>query len=134
MTMKIKIKSDKTNLNYVCINDRNQKIKLSGNKENVSPMESVLMAAAACSAIDIELILKKMRQPLEGIEVEVEGLRKEIDPKIFTEISIIYHLKGNIKEIKASDAVIKSVETYCSVINMLQKAAIIKYSFQIHKN
>jgi putative redox protein len=129
--MKITLKSDKKSLNYIGINERNQKLKLSGNKTNVSPMESLLMAAAACSAIDIETMLKKMRQPLENIEVLVEGKRREELPNIFVEVKLYYRIFGNVKESKAKEAVYKSVKVYCSVLNMIEKSAEVIYSFEV---
>lgn len=57
--MKVILESTYGDLNFKGTNERGQSIQFSGNKEAVGPMESVLMAAAACSAIDVETILKK---------------------------------------------------------------------------
>ncbi len=128
--MKVKIKGT-TALNYEGMNEREDTIQLSGNKSCVSPMESVLMAGAACSAIDIELILNKMRQSLESIEAEADGERAETDPKVFVKIHVHYSLKGKLKEDKVKEAIDMSVTKYCSVLTMLAKTATITTSFEI---
>lgn len=129
--MKINLVSEESSLLFQATNERMQSILLSGNKESVSPMEGILMSAAGCSAIDIEIILKKMRQPLEKIEVEVEGIRADATPAVFTQIHLHYKLIGNIKEEKARQAVEMSLEKYCSVTHMLSKAVEIKHSYEV---
>jgi len=129
--MKIKLESTHGDLNFKGTNERGQSIQLSGNKEAVSPMETVLMAAAGCSSIDIEIFLKKMRQPVKSIEVDVHGVRKDAVPAVFEKIHLHYILFGNIKEDKAKKAVDMSIEKYCSVSIMLQSSVTITHSFEI---
>jgi putative redox protein len=130
--MKVKIKGGPV-LNYTGLNARNDTIDLSGDKSGVGPMEAVLMAGAACSAIDIELILNKMRQPLEGIEADADAERAETDPKVFLKIHVHYRLKGKLKEEKVKEAIDKSVTKYCSVLTMLAKTASITTSYEINE-
>lgn len=129
--MKVKLESTHGELNFKGTNDRGQSLQFSGNKEAVSPMESVLMAAAACSAIDVEIFLKKMRQPLDNIEVEVNGNRVDAVPAIFSDIHLHYKLYGDIKPEKAIKAVEMSMEKYCSVSIMLQKGVTMTHSHEV---
>jgi len=48
-----------------------------------SPMELLLVGVAACTAFDIAIILRKMRQPLEGLEVRATA-NGEINRPEFT--------------------------------------------------
>jgi len=112
-------------------NDEGHSIELSGDGNAVGPMQSVLMAAAGCSTIDIVMILEKMRQPLEDIKVEVTAKRREEIPKTFTEIHLHYILKGDLKDKKVAQAVSSSLEKYCSVSLMLEKAATVSSSYEI---
>jgi putative redox protein len=106
-------------------------VHLSGEKEAPSPMETVLMAVAGCSSIDVELILKKMRQDLQKVEVTVQATRAEEAPKVFKTIQIHYILYGEIKEEKAKQAIELSMEKYCSVSLMLKATVEITYTFEI---
>jgi putative redox protein len=129
--MKVILESTHGELNFKGTNERGQSMQFSGNKEAVSPMESVLMAAAACSSIDVEILLKKMRQDIQHIKVEVEGQRADAVPAVFTKIHMHYILSGNIKEEKARHAVAMSMEKYCSVSIMLAATVQITHSFEV---
>jgi len=97
-----------------------------------SPMETLLACLAACSSIDIVLILKKKRQNLKGLSVEVTGVRRDEDPKIYTEISLKYAVKGKGLDKGAVENAIKlSHEKYCSVGGLLKQAAKISTSYEI---
>jgi len=111
-------------------NAKEQTITL-GNGNAVGPMEGVLLSAAGCSTIDIVMILEKMRQPLESIEVQVEGTRREEIPRIFTHMHLHYILKGDLKDKKVKEAVNLSIDKYCSVVIMLAKAVEITSSYEI---
>src|SRR5690606_22360579 len=65
------------------------------------PMELVLMALGSCSALDLVNILKKQRQEIEDIKIDVEGKRREAIPTVFTDIHISFLLKGKIEQAKA---------------------------------
>lgn len=129
--MQIKLESTPGSLNYKGTNERDQSVHLSGDKEAPSPMETVLMAVAGCSSIDVELILKKMRQDLQKVEVTVQATRAEEAPKVFKTIQIHYILYGDIKEEKAKQAIELSMEKYCSVSLMLKATVDITYTFEI---
>ena len=129
--MKITLKSTDSLDHYLGANEDGQEVHLSGDGSAVGPMQSVLMAVAGCSTIDIVMILKKMRQGLEKIEVETEGKRREEIPRYFTGIHLHYKLYGKVKDKKAKEAIDLSIEKYCSVSKMLEKAAEISTSYEI---
>ncbi len=130
--MELTLTSSSGPLEYIGTNSKGQSINLSGNGNAIGPMESVLLAGAGCSAIDVELLLQKMRQPLDKIEVKVKGKRAEDQiPKVFTDIHLHYKLYGNIKPAKAESAVEKSVKKYCSVLLMLEATVNITFSHEI---
>ncbi|MEY3053063.1 MAG: hypothetical protein RLY31_2848 [Bacteroidota bacterium] len=96
------------------------------------PMELVLASLASCSSIDVVTLLKKMRQPLEDIRVEVEGTRAEEEvPAVFRHIHLRFFLQGALDPEKARKAVGMSVGTYCSVARMLEKSATITWDVDI---
>jgi putative redox protein len=96
------------------------------------PMELVLMALGSCSALDLVNILKKQRQQIDDVKIEVAGQRRESIPKIFTAIHISFFLWGAIDQAKAEKAAELAVKKYCSVHDMLAAAGIdITYDIQI---
>jgi putative redox protein len=88
----------------------------------VTPMELLALALASCTAMDVASILVKMRQPLEGFRVEVQGERADEHPKRFTSLEVVYHLKGDVDEKKVQRAIELSEARYCSVAATLRPA------------
>jgi len=96
------------------------------------PMELVLMALGSCSALDLVSILKKQRQQIDDLQINVEGERREAIPTIFTRIHISFNLKGNIDPVKAEKAAELAVKKYCSVHDMLAAGGVdITYDVQV---
>ncbi len=129
--MKITLKSADNLDHFTASNEAGHSIALSGDGSATGPMQAVLMAVAGCSTIDIVMILKKMRQPIEHIEVEVNGTRREEIPRVYTDIHLHYKVYGMLKENKVKQAIDLSLEKYCSVSLMLEKAANISSSFEV---
>ncbi|MDX1736607.1 MAG: OsmC family protein [Alphaproteobacteria bacterium] len=89
-----------------------------------SPMQLMLMGVGGCSAIDVLHILQKGREDIVDCVVDVEGTRAETDPKVFTDIHMIYTVTGrNLKMAKVERAVELSAEKYCSASVMMGQVA-----------
>jgi putative redox protein len=94
-----------------------------GENFGVRPMQALLMALGGCSGIDIVSILKKQRQPIEGFRMLIEGEREQgKEATLWTDINIIFELKGKIEPEKAKRACELSIDKYCSVAATLQRA------------
>jgi len=106
--------------------------EIGGRDMGPRPMELMLMSVGSCSAVDIVMILKKARQPIEHCEVEVSGTRAETDPKVFTHIHLRFIVSGaDLSESHVRRAVSLSAEKYCSASIMLSKAAKITHDYEI---
>jgi putative redox protein len=93
---------------------------MGGENAGLRPMETLLAALAACSAMDVLLIMKKQRQNLERLEIEVDGERADAVPAVFTAIHVRFKGYGPIDLKQFQKAVDLSIEKYCSVTKMLQ--------------
>jgi putative redox protein len=78
------------------------------------PMQLLAAALAGCAGMDIVAILTKMRQPLEGLRIEVEGEQPEEYPKRYTALTVVYHVRGAVDEAKLARAIELSETKYCS--------------------
>ncbi len=106
--------------------------EIGGEGKGMRPTESLLVSIAACSSIDVVVLLKKMRQQLDDIQVEITGERAEDQvPKIFTKIHLHFILTGKIKPEKAAQAVQLSADKYCTVAKMVDSVAEITHDFEI---
>jgi putative redox protein len=104
-----------------------------GNNAGARPMELMLMGLGGCSAIDILIILKRGRQLVEDLRIEIEGDRvPNTTPSVFEKINIVYVFKGStLKPEKVREAIRLSMEKYCSVTAILNKTAEIGWDFRI---
>lgn len=97
-----------------------------------SPMENVLLSLAGCSAMDVIAILRKQRQPVEGLEVHVRGQRRDEHPTVFTEIQIEYVIHGeDVTPAAVERAIELSRERYCPVWAMLGQSVTITPRFRV---
>lgn len=92
----------------------------------------VLAGLINCSTGVFQEILGKMRLKIKGLKMEVEAERDTEPPKLFTKISLIYHIDAEegleAKLIKAA----KLGEKYCTVFNILKQSTNIEVSYYIN--
>ena len=97
--------------------------KIGGHDEGVSPMQSIVMAMGACSAIDVIMILKKQKQEITDFQISIDGEREQgKEPSLWKTVHAHFKLKGKIEKDKAQRAVELSIEKYCSVAATLRAA------------
>lgn len=106
---------------------------IGGQGKGLRPMELLLASLASCSAIDIILIMKKQRQTLDDIKIDVSAERVSVENHSeFASIHMSFHFYGQIRESKAKRAIDLSLDDYCSVAQILKKTAKITYDFDIN--
>ena len=92
-------------------------------KTAASPMELVLIGLCGCTGYDVASILTKKREPFTGLEVRAEAERAAEPPTVYTQIRLVYRVRGKVSRKSVEDAVRLSKEKYCSVSAMLEKTA-----------
>jgi putative redox protein len=96
-----------------------------------SPMEMLLIALAGCTASDMVSILEKKRQKLLSLVVECSGERAPAPPRIWTNIDVVFKLRGTLEETAVQRALELTRDKYCSVAVMLNKSAEISWRYEI---
>lgn len=90
-------------------------------KTDLSPTQLLLAGVGACSAVDIVLILKKMRKSVADFQVEVDGRRRAEHPKYFEHIQCKFRLtSANTARAELEKVAQKVIEKYCSVASSLK--------------
>ena len=103
-----------------------------GRNRGMRPMEVVLLGAAACTAFDVVLILRKARQPIADCSVDAEAERASTEPKVFTKIHLRYAVAGRGLDPNQVERAVKlSKDKYCSATAMLAKTAEITFEIAI---
>jgi len=105
-----------------------------GDNTAPTPMEMMVLGLIGCTGVDVTSILKKMKEPLEGLEVTAETERAEDHPKVFTKIHLTYHVKGKVNPKKLERAINLSETIYCSASAMLGKTAEITNEYVLEES
>jgi putative redox protein len=136
--VKIELKRVDQDLNFEAENEMGNTILLDGapadggHDRGMRPMQTLLAAMGACSAIDVVTILRKQREDLKDIKITVTGEReKDTIPSLYTEVHAHFKLFGNLDKDKVERAVNLSMDKYCSVAKTLEKSAKVTHSFEI---
>ena len=92
------------------------------------PMEMVLLGMGGCTAIDVASMLRKQRQDVRDIIVELEAERADDHPKVFTSVKLVYRVRGKkLNRALVERAVSLSDEKYCSATAMIRKSATVTH-------
>lgn len=85
-----------------------------------SPVESVVAALAACSAMDVVTILAKKRQVVDSYAIEVRADQRDEYPQVLTRVDVVHVVTGTVVHERAvRRAVELSATRYCPVSAML---------------
>jgi putative redox protein len=97
------------------------------------PMEMLLLSLGGCMAIDLRVILEKSRVPLTGLELSVEGDRREQEPRSYESIRLHFRIEGPAEADRAriERAIRLSEEKYCSVYHSLGSDIEIRSTYEI---
>ena len=108
--------------------------EVGGRNLGLRPMEMVLLGLGGCTAIDVLHMLRKGRQPITDMRVELDAERSDDVPKVFTRIHLHFVLTGaGLDPHKIERAINLSASKYCSASMMLNKTAEMTHDFEIVK-
>jgi putative redox protein len=103
-----------------------------GEGDGFRPAELPLMGLAGCTGMDTVEILKKMREPVTGLDVRVTTEKKKDTPPGYDGIHVEYAVRGKgLSPAKVERAVKLSEEKYCTVGAVLSKATKITHTIEI---
>ncbi|MBU6343131.1 MAG: OsmC family protein [Bacteroidetes bacterium] len=94
-----------------------------GNATGIRPMQVLIMGLAGCTAVDVLLILKKQRQEVLDLHIDVEAERQpDVEPSLWEQVTVHFTVIGPVELAKAQRAVDLSMQKYCSVSETLRRA------------
>jgi putative redox protein len=103
-----------------------------GQNKGFRPMELLLVGFGGCSGMDVISILRKKRQDVTGLEINVKGERADSHPHVYKDVHIEYVVRGKeIQKEAVERAIALSVDKYCSVGATLAKTGTITHSYRI---
>ncbi len=86
-------------------------------------MQLMIFSLGACSAVDVLSILKKQRQQVRDLHIEIEAHRfKKPLPNPWEKAHLVFTVFGQVDQQKAEKAVSMSIDKYCSASETLRLA------------
>jgi putative redox protein len=119
---------------FIGIDSTNHSVVLStpGEGIGIKPSDLLLIAVAACSAVDVVEILEKKRMPLSQLVINSSGEQDQDPPWTFRKIHVHYKIGGrNLTEKAVAQAIQLSEEKYCSVFATIRATAQITSDFEL---
>ncbi len=102
------------------------------NGVGMKPSDLLLVALGGCSSVDVVNILRKKRQRLTGLEIDITGEQDPDPPWAFRKIHVMYTLRGRgLSEKAVADAIELVEDKYCSVKATLDKVVEIYTEYRI---
>lgn len=86
-----------------------------------SPVQALALALASCMSIDVIDIVRKGRHSLEALEVELDGIRAETEPRRLTHVELAFHVRGDVPATAVERAIALSRDKYCSVWHSMRQ-------------
>ena len=101
-------------------------------KSGLTPLETLLSALSACAANTLILVLAKMQQTVEGLEVIADAHRRTDHPTVLTDIALAFELRGaDLDPAAVERAMTIAEDQLCPVWAMLKPGTPITASFRI---
>jgi putative redox protein len=106
-----------------------------GEGSGFRPVELVLHALGACTAMDVVSVLEKKRMDVRGVEVVVSGAQREDDyPHYYETITLEYVVTGfGVEPAAVQRAIELSEEKYCSVKGMFGPQVSVDWTFRVQE-
>jgi putative redox protein len=103
-------------------------------ENELSPVESIVAALAACSAMDVASIAAKKRQAIDRYEVHAVGNQRDAYPQVLTEVTVTHEVWGtDISESGIRRCIELSATKYCPVSAMVSAGAtVVNHRYRIH--
>jgi putative redox protein len=100
----------------------------------LSPVETVLGALGACTAMDVISIAGKKRQAIDEYRIHLRGDQRDEYPQVYTDIEVVHEVSGvAISEAAIRRSIELSATKYCPVSAMLSAGAtVVHHRYRIH--
>ena len=88
-----------------------------------SPKDLVALGIAGCTGVDVVSILKKMRQPLEELQIDTQLTQTDEHPRVFEKCTLTYKFAGaGLERDRVIRAAALSFGKYCGVSAMIKRS------------
>ncbi|HEY7477765.1 MAG TPA: OsmC family protein [Actinomycetota bacterium] len=109
-------------------------VLVGGNPEGpgAKPSDLLPLSLAACTAYDVVEILRKQRQDLRQLQIDVSWIQDPDPPWTFRSIHCRFVLTGTIDPRKAARAIELAEGKYCAVAATIRPTVVLTHEAEIH--
>jgi len=93
-------------------------------ERGLSPLELLLAALGACSAVDFAILMRKQRDPVEPLHLEVDGDKEEYRMEW---LRVTYHVHEGADERKVERARSRVANDVCTVSRTLSSGTPVEH-------
>jgi putative redox protein len=102
-----------------------------GDLKGMTPLRLLLASLAGCSGSSVAVLLRRDEQPVERVEVEARGQRRDEHPTVMTEIDLVFTVVGDVDPERVQHALDLSEAHICPVWAMLKAGTPISSRFTV---
>jgi putative redox protein len=99
--------------------------------QGMTPLRLLLASLAGCSGSSVATLLRRDGQPVERVEVQARGKRRDEHPTVITEIDLAFTVIGDVDPARVEHALALSESTICPVWAMLKAGTPVSSSFTV---
>ncbi len=100
--------------------------------QGFTPLQLLLASLAGCAGNTLALLLRRARQPLEGLSVRVHARRRDEHPTVITSVEMDFVCRGaGLDEAAVRRALEEAEKSVCPVWAMLKPAVAVTARFSI---
>ncbi len=107
-----------------------------GDDTGPNPKPLLLSSLAGCTGMDVVELLRKMRVPFDGLDIDISAELTDEQPQVYSHIQLTYNFYGpelEAKREKVEKAVRLSQEELCGVTAMLKKNCPVEYTIELYE-
>jgi putative redox protein len=102
-----------------------------GGLQGMTPLRLLLASLAGCSGSSVAALLRRDGQPVERVEVEARGQRRDEHPTVITEIDLAFTVVGDVDPERVQHALDLSEAHICPVWAMIKAGTPVSSSYTV---
>lgn len=99
--------------------------------KGMTPLRLLLASLAGCSGSSVAALLRRDGQPVERVEVQARGRRRDEHPTVITDIDLAFTVYGDVDPARVEHALRLSEGQICPVWAMLKAGTPISSTFTV---
>jgi putative redox protein len=102
-----------------------------GELKGMTPLRLLLASLAGCSGSSVAVLLRRDGQPVDRVEVQARGRRRDEHPTVITDIDLTFTVYGDVDPARVEHALMLSETAICPVWHMVKAGTPVSSSYTV---